>query len=106
MQHPAPSAHPGHVADHIPERTDPDAEAGLLLDLPDDGLLGMLTMLDAAAGQQPPAEPPPGVRFPAQQYPAGVVEDERIGGQPLAGSHDHHPPGGRAAPRGWPHRSA
>ena len=80
MQHPAPPAHPGHVADDLAQRTDPDAEPGLLPDLSDDGLLRMFTGLDAAAGQQPPAEPPPGARFPAQQYPAGVVEDERICG--------------------------
>ena len=89
MQHPAPPPHPGEVADHLPQRADPDGQAGLLPDLPDHGLLGMLTVLDAAARQQPPAEPPPRVRLPAQQHPAGVVEDQRVSGQPLAGSHDH-----------------
>jgi len=51
MQNPAPALRCGNVADNVPQRPDPNVNAGLLPDLPDDGLLGMLAVVDAASRQ-------------------------------------------------------
>ena len=51
MQNPAPPPHCSDIADYLPQHSYLDLQAGLLPDFPDDSLLGMLTVLDAATGQ-------------------------------------------------------
>jgi hypothetical protein len=51
VQNPPPPPDCGEVAEYVPQYSDPDTQAGLLPDLTDDGLLGMLTVFDATPGQ-------------------------------------------------------
>jgi hypothetical protein len=73
-----------HIADHVPDADHLDPQPGLLLDLADHRVRGMLGVLDTAAGQEPPAGVARQRRGADQEYPARAVATDSVRRYPPA----------------------
>ena len=91
---------------HVGERAGHDVQPGLLVDLADQRLARVLAVVDAPAGQRPPAGDAGAPRHPGEQHLV-VAHQQGVGGDPLAPRRcvvAGHGPESRDAPRGTPTR--